>query len=195
MWVSAEAPNALALFDWSSVITAFKGNVFSCYRQAFVHLEGTYDVDAKVRAGQVNGLLGAAVPTLLFLTFGLSMGNVHLTVRIFETEPELTDEWEEVVEASFLMPSDKTLGLADWNGTLWEAVPLVPGSYRVRYSAINFGEGEEQFDEEQADEEADSPVERYELSFWPAEAAPDKIVKTTRPAAAYWHKVAQKTKA
>jgi hypothetical protein len=49
------------------------------------------------RGGQVNGLCGAAVPGMLYLTTGLHTGNVELTVEVLDAEPPVGDEWEEVV--------------------------------------------------------------------------------------------------
>ncbi len=167
--------------------TIFEGNVFSQYGQAYVHLEGTSDYADDVRAGQSNGLLGAAQPSTLFLTFGLHTGNVHLTIRSEPTAPPVDDAWEEIVEASFVMPEDGELGLADWDGNMWEPLPIAAGSYRVRYCARNFGQGESQ----NSDDEDAQPIEQYELIFWPGDPAPDQVLKTTRPAARYWHNVAQ----
>jgi hypothetical protein len=33
----------------------------------------------------------------------------------------------------------------------------------------------------------EEPVDFYSLAFWPAEAAPDCIIKQTSEIAAYWH--------
>lgn len=166
--------------------TAFEGTVPVEYGQAYLHLQGTADYSGEVRKGQVNGLLGAAVPTALFLTFGLQTGEVKLTIRIADTQPPLDDRWEEAVEASFTMPASAVLGLADWDGELWHPVPLAPGNYRVRYTALRFGEAE---NAPTPDDDAD-PIEQYEVVFWPAAIAPDAILKVTRRAAKYWHEAA-----
>jgi len=169
--------------------TAFEGTVPVEYGQAYLHLQGTADYSGDVRKGQINGLLGAAVPTALFLTFGLQTGEVKLTIRIVDTQPPLDDRWEEAVEASFTMPEAAELGLADWEGELWHPVPLAPGSYRVRYTALRFGEAE---NAPTPDDDAD-PIEQYELVFWPAAIAPDAILKVTRRAARYWHETVGRT--
>ena len=169
--------------------TAFEGTVSVDYGQAYLHLQGTADYSGEVRQGQINGLLGAAVPTALFLTFGLHTGEVKLTIKITDAPPSLDDYWEEAVEASFTMPKSAVLGLADWEGELWHPVPLAPGTYRVRYTARRFGEAE---NAPTSDDDAD-PIEQYEVTFWPAAMAPDSILKATRPAAKYWHDVAARS--
>lgn len=169
--------------------TAFEGTVPVAYGQAYLHLQGSADYSGEVRKGQVNGLLGAAVPTALFLTFGLHTGEVKLTIKIADAEPPLDEHWEEAVEASFTMPRSAVLGLADWEGGLWRPVPLKPGSYRVRYTALRFGEAE---NAPTPDDDAD-PIEQYEVVFWPAASAPDAILKVTRPAAQYWHDAARRS--
>lgn len=167
--------------------TIFDGVLYAYYGQAYIHLKDTYDFGENVRKGQVNGLLGAAYPTTLFLTFGLHTGAVKLTVKVADAPPNLDELWEEVVEAPFTMPEAGTLGLADWNGDVWCPIPIAPGAYRVRYSAQQFGEAEEV-----PESENDlNPLERYEVIFWPAERQPDQILKVTRPAAQYWHDFAQ----
>jgi hypothetical protein len=74
----------------------------------FINLLGADEEDQAdlmdTRAGQVNGLLGAAAPGQLSLVTGLHTGRVPLVVRWHDTEPALGDEWEDVVEASFEPP-------------------------------------------------------------------------------------------
>ena len=166
---------------------AFEGTVSSHYGQAYVHLRDTFDLAEDVRANQSNGLLGAAQPTALFLTFGLHTGDVKLLVAIADTQPKIDQSWEEIVEASFTMPPNEEVGLADWGGSLWKLIPLEPGEYRVRYCARGFGQGKLLLE----DDSPAPPLEQYELTFWKAPLAADRIVKVTRPAAQYWHDVAQ----
>lgn len=166
----------------------FSGTLFSCYGQAYVQFKNTFDQGQDHRRGQVNGILGAAVPTILFLTFGLHTGDVHLTLKVAQEPPPVDDSWEEIVEASFTMPAQVELGLRDWDGTFWQPIPIAAGSYRARYTATNFGVAEELEDEHDAQGQ---PLERYELTLWPAPKFPDEILKVTRPAALYWHNLAQ----
>ena len=167
--------------------TIFEGVVISCYGQAYVHFKDTYDYGDDVRKGQMNGLLGAAQPTTLFLTFGLHTGNVKLSLRVADKAPDFDESWEEVVEASFGVPDSQEIEFTDWNGDIQQALPLAAGTYRVRYTANNFGEAE---DLPESENDA-SPIERYELTFWPAPREPDRVLKVTRSAAQYWHDHAQ----
>jgi hypothetical protein len=167
--------------------TIFDGVVFSHYGQAYIHLKDTFNYADDVRKGQVNGLLGAAQPTTLFLTFGLHTGNVRLAVKVANVQPAVDDSWEEIVEASFTLSGSKILGLSDWNGEIWQPVPIEPGTYRVRYSARRFGEAEEVPESENAVD----PIEHYEVILWRAPLQADRVLKVTRPAAQYWHDVAQ----
>jgi hypothetical protein len=170
--------------------TIFSGNILSCYSQAYVHLQDTFDIAEDVMGGQINGLLGAAIPTLLFLILGVHTGQVKLTINVTADEPELDDKWEEVVEASFLMPEQATLGLTDWGGSIWVPIPLNPGSYRVRYTTVNFGETDKRTDQYSS---LSDFLEEYELTFWLAPSQSDRILKATRSAAKYWHGVGKAT--
>ena len=85
------------------------------------------------------------------------------------------------------MSEGKELGLSDWNGEIWQPIPIAAGSYRVRYSACRFNEAE---DLPESDNEPE-PIERYEVIFWQAPYQADKILKVTTPSAQYWHDVAQ----
>lgn len=75
------------------------------------------------RAGQTNGLCGAAVPGFLYLTTGLHTGNVRLTV-----------------EASF-RPADEQVLLVQWAGERTWPLALDGIDYRVRYCATGLDEG------------------------------------------------------
>lgn len=167
--------------------TIFDGRVFAHYGQAYIQLPEV-SVDASdARAGQNNGILGAARPGMLFLCFGLHTGYVTLTIKLAESQPPADGSWEEIVEASFSVPQTGELILWDWNGNLSEPLAIEPGQYRVRYSARNFGVAEDLYDA--PDDEA--PIEHYEVVFWPAPREPDAILKVTRARAQYWHDCAQ----
>ena len=84
--------------------------------------------------GQANGLCGAAVPGLLFLTTGLDNGRTRVTVEVLDAPAPIGDEWEDVVEASF-RPATAKVALVQWAGEASWPLPLAPIDYRVRYSA------------------------------------------------------------
>ncbi|MFB7328277.1 hypothetical protein [Streptomyces sp. NPDC056190] len=136
-------------------------------------------------AGQRAGLCGGAVPGHLFLLTGMHTGSVPITVELHETEPPLdADVWEDIVEASFRPVSDD-IWLVEWgNGSY--PLPLSETSYRVRYHCRGM-------DEARTARYAGEPVlDEYLLRFWPSPPAPDRVVKETSQAAAYWHEFARK---
>ena len=171
----------------TSTREVFADKVFAQYGQAYVQAANA-DFSAAHSKGQANGLCGAAIPGQLFLVFGTHTGHVHLSIRICSDEPTLSEEWEEVVEVPFSPPTGTEVGFVDWNREVWAPVPLLPGTYRARYSAKNFRLaelGDQDFDP------SGECVERYELVFWPAPIRADAILKVTSLHAKYWHEVAQ----
>lgn len=52
------------------------------------------------RAGQLNGLCGAAEPGCLSMVTGLHTGGVPVRIEAHDEEPPVGAEWEEVVEVS-----------------------------------------------------------------------------------------------
>lgn len=168
-----------------AVKVLFDGRMDVSYGQAYVEpVDPDDDVDHEDDfAGQVNGLLGAAEPGVLYLTTGLHTGDVGFRLVIAERAPELSDEWEDVVEASF--ESDGPSMVVEWGaGALCEfELPSVP--HRVRYCARGMDEARDGgvvMDE-------DPLVDHYELTFWPADPEPDAIVRVGSKSAEYWHDV------
>jgi hypothetical protein len=139
-------------------------------------------------AGQRSGLCGAADPGFLCLLTGLRFGGVGLTVERHDEPPSYDDAWEEIVEVSFLPASDDVLlqELAGDHGP-WPLAALDEVSYRVRYCGTGMAQGH------QTDlrMRGQPQVDRYLLQFWPAPAAPDRVVKQTSGQAAYWHRTAR----
>ena len=88
--------------------------------------------------GQENGLLGAALHGSLFLVTGLHTGSVRLRVEVLESEPELDDRWDELVEATF-EPAG-LVQLVDWDGNEVCTIPLESQAHRVRYHARGMDE-------------------------------------------------------
>ncbi len=181
----------------------FEGLLRVAYSQAYVLVGeiGNPDFYDAFR-GQANGICGAAVRGALLLVTGLHTGQVGFTVDVLDAPPPLDDAWEEIVEVSFFVgyidpdpiedtdiefmdDPDVMVALMEWGGP-WYELPLPPGNYRARYCARGMQLGRDRdtllFDDE--------PVDFYSLAFWPAEAAPDCIIKQTSEIAAYWHKCA-----
>ncbi|MFF4257353.1 hypothetical protein ACFY1L_39835 [Streptomyces sp. NPDC001663] len=171
--------------------TVYSGELPVSYRQFYVESradERGADHPWDPRAGQSNGLCGAAVPGHLFLTTGLHTGDVGLTVEVHDTAPPLDDEWEEVVEVSFRPNSSSTVLLPWGDGPLCD-VGLARTDYRVRYC----GRGMDHTpDDEIAVLEGGEPFDHYLLQFWPAPPGADRIVRQTSESAAYWHEAARR---
>src|SRR5690349_5733026 len=122
----------------------FDGRLHVHYGQAYVFSDDagdTGEMDACFR-GQVNGLLGAGQPGMLFLITGLHTGHVGLTVDVAEHEPPVEESWEECVEVSFA-PATPDVRLVDWDRELVCQLPLEVTDYRVRYAARGMDRGHE----------------------------------------------------
>ncbi|RZU51312.1 hypothetical protein EV385_3127 [Krasilnikovia cinnamomea] len=160
----------------------FDGQVNVHYR--FINVHGVEDEPGSEsddhRRGQRNGLCGAAVPGMLHLVTGLHTGDVGFRIELHSTEPPLSDTWEEAVEVSFHASTDE-MGLHAFDD-LYEFT-LPPGDYRVRYCARGMQQGH---DEDTL--AGDEPIDFYLLQFWPGSPAPDRILRQTSDAAAYWHR-------
>ncbi|WP_018683566.1 hypothetical protein [Actinokineospora enzanensis] len=159
------------------------GDVGVSYGQAYVESGLRWQELGECFGGQRNGLCGAAMPGSLFLITGLHTGDVGFTIEAHETEPSVGDEWEEVVEASFL-PAGPVM-LVAWAGERSWPLDLESVSYRVRYC----GRGLDEDSWPDLDEEP-RVVEHYLLQFWPAPPEPDRIVRESSANATYWHRFA-----
>ena len=169
----------------SGSVIVFDGRLRVHYGQAYV-FSGDAEHPGKdlpaCFSGQVNGLVGAAVPGVLVLVTGLHTGTVSLRVQVDDLEPPLDETWDEIVEVSF-MPRPGEIVVRDWDGFVQCTVPIQTGSHRVRYSAAGMDEAAAA-DVVVADEPT---IDRYLLSFWPSQPRADEIVKQTSRRAAYWH--------
>jgi len=169
--------------------TVFDDTVHVHYSQIYVTSDPEAFIDGfeGSRAGQSNGLCGAATPGLLYLVTGLHTGDIPFTVEVHESAPPVPDGWEDVVEASF-RPVTEQVELTEWAGEAAWPLPLRTVDYRVRYCVTGMDEGRHQdtvVDGEQA-------PDRYLLQFWPGPPAPDVIVRQGSESAAYWHGVARR---
>ncbi|WCN04568.1 hypothetical protein [Streptomyces sp. M92] len=169
--------------------TVYSGELHVSYGQFYVDSRRDDDGPAPwaARAGQSNGLCGAAVPGHLFLVTGLHTGRVGLTVEVHGAAPPLDDAWEEVVEASF-RPARAPAVVLPWGDGPLCTLDLLPTDHRVRYCGRGMDRGRE---EELAVLEGAAPVDHYLLQFWPAPPAPDVVVRQTSGSAAYWHRHAR----
>lgn len=165
--------------------TLMTGPVWLSYGQITVESTSEFADLGECFAGQRNGLCGAAVEGKLLLITGLHTGTVGFTAELHDDEPPVDDTWEDVVEASYRPLVRPTLSGLDSSDSWDLELDLV--DYRVRYSAWGMDAGH------QAGPPMDGEplVDRYLLQFWPARAAPDRVVKETSKQAAYWHKFAR----
>ncbi len=169
--------------------TVFEGPVSVDYSQATVESDPSVVPDlAHARGGQVNGLCGAAVPGVLWLTTGPQYGQVWFTVELHDTEPPVGDGWEEVVEVSFTSATAE-VHLLGWGGGSSDRLDVGPGDWRVRYCLTEMDDAPSRMPAPRGE----PPLDRYLLQFWPAEPAPDRVVRQTSAAAADWHRVAAET--
>ncbi|MGW7682533.1 hypothetical protein ACWGID_17455 [Kribbella sp. NPDC054772] len=161
--------------------TLMTGPVWLSYGQIYVESGGDFADLGECFGGQQNGLCGAAVAGRLTLMTGLHTGEVDFTAELHDQEPAIDDTWEDIVEASYRPAQPPTLSGLDSND--WWTLPLDLVDYRVRYSGWGMDAGH------QAGPPMDDEplVDRYLLQFWPAQPAPDRVVKQTSRQAAYWH--------
>ena len=166
---------------------AFDGLLHVHYGQAYVFSDTAEDTGdmAACFAGQANGLVGAAVPGQLFLLTGLHTGHVRFRVEVMDTEPPVDPGWEECVEATF--DPRGTVSLVDWDRTLVCTLALDEEAHRVRYHARGMDAGNMR----DTILEDEHPVDEYLLLFWPAPAAPDRVLVQTSAIADYWHRWAR----
>lgn len=166
----------------------FDGELHVDYSQFYV--ESRTDEDAfdipDVLKGQVNGLCGAAVPGMLFLSTGLHTGDVKVTVELLDAPPPVGEDWEDVVEVSFRPQAE--VRLMRWAGEQSWPLALEPTDYRVRYCAS----GMDASSAEDTRADGEPLVDRYLLQLWPASPTTDVIVRQTSEKAVTWHGYARK---
>jgi hypothetical protein len=133
--------------------------------------------------GQVNGLVGAASGSGVYLNLARRSGGSRVRLTVHESEPPVLPEtYEDVVEVPVQLPHDAEVRWSSWAGESSGSLGRVEGgSYRLRVSAQGRDAGRE-------DELEEGVVDEYELELWPAEPAPDAIVRVGSQDAAYWHR-------
>ena len=165
------------------MLVVFDGRMDVAYMQAYVEpLEGGPEINIEEAfRGQANGLLGAAQPGALRLTTGLSFGDVGFRLVIADQAPPLGAEWEDVVEVPFVPAGPSCVSLQ--SGEVLCEFELPPVPHRVRYSA----RGMDAAGDAPVVGEDDPVLDHYELTFWPADPAPDAVVRRGSERGAYWH--------
>jgi len=132
-------------------------------------------------SGQVNGLVGAADATGVYINLARRSGGSQVRIELLEHPPGPgRDTWEDVVEVSVTVPEAADPRWASWAGESWGLLTVPAGTYRLRVSARGRDAG-------RSDEFADGVVDSYLLQFWPAPIEPDAIVQVASEDAIYWH--------
>ena len=132
---------------------------------------------------QVNGVVGAAHPSGVYLNLARRSGGSRVRIVLLDAAPpSRPDGYADVVEVSTAVPPGADPRWASWAGeTSGPLAGLAAGSYRLRVSAKGRDAG--------ADGEfAEGVVDEYLLELWPAATAPDEIPSVGSENARYWHR-------
>lgn len=162
--------------------------VWTSYGQLYLLSGDEWGLDmTEAFAGQANGLCGAGCADRLFLMIGPNTAEVRVRIEVHDGPPPVGDEWEDVVEASFV-PASPRLRLASCMGDNYDLPGLDTGCHRVRYSAAGMDEARMAEVEAVEDDPAGEPVDRYLLQMWPAPLAPDKVIRQSDGVAVSMHR-------
>ncbi|ARQ70748.1 hypothetical protein [Streptomyces marincola] len=165
--------------------TLFEGELDVSYHQFFVDSRprpGRGDTEG-VDFGERPGLCDASLPGCLQLITGLRFGGVGLRVERHDEAPPYEDGWEDIVEVSFLPATDDVVLMELEGRRDLPPLALDEVSHRVRYC----GTGMDAAHRLDMRLDGQPQTDRYLLQFWPAPPAPDRVVKQTSAAAAYWN--------
>lgn len=150
------------------------------------------DPDSPMYTGAVptpdlTGLIAVA-PGFLAVTCGLHLGDLTVTVEVWDGPPEADlDRWDDVAEASVTWPVARvqvTGAATDDPEDIPVPLPESPAdSYRVRVAVTNRDAGE--------DRTEDDPVETYLIQIWAAPLSEPVLMKATDEVGALWRKESQ----
>lgn len=138
---------------------------------------GVFDAEElPVESGSwANGLV-RSMSIGAWIATGISMGNVRVAVTTGASQPETIDPgpWDEIVDVSvYSKHGDLRVSSLEYGPV--PALPLLssqgPGTYRLRVHARGR--------DSRRDHVQNDPTEDYLLVSWPAEAAPEVIIRLT----------------
>jgi hypothetical protein len=174
---TGEADVTTELFD--GVVETDYGQFDLCWSPDYLGYDGS---DDRYFAGQVNGLVGSGDPGGVYLTLARRSGGSSVRIVLHDTEPQLDQDWEDVVEVSTTVPEDAQPGWGSWAGETGGRLAIPPATYRLRVSARgrDAGRGDGEL--------AEGVVDFYLLDMWPAPVADDEIIRTGSDDARYWHR-------
>lgn len=136
-------------------------------------------------AGQANGLCGARRLGALSMRTGTHTGPVPVCVEAHPGRPEVPDGWQDVVEVPFT-PAGARYALTAFGSAHELEVPAGVG--RARWCADRMDDGDDG-----ARMAGDPVTDRYLLQLWPAQPAPEEVVRSSSRRFAYWAGVARDT--
>jgi hypothetical protein len=136
---------------------------------------------ARVFAGQVNGLAGAAHPDGVYLNLARRSGGSALRIVLADSEPKVDETYQDVVEVSISIPSDAEVRWMSWAAGSYGLLDIPGGTYRMRVSARDRDLG-------RAGEFEEHPVDSYLVELWPGPIELDAIVRVGSDDAKYWHR-------
>lgn len=165
----------------------FSGNIGIEYGQFYIDIPELDEDDFLDPDGafenQSNGICGASQSGKIFFVVGPQAGIASIEVDLCESEPEIDETYEEIVEVPFSRGTNE-VALCEWGGGETYELEIPQGEYIVRYSIL--GMGLDYGD----DSDWDAPVEgqKHLIQIWPSKQGQEKIVKVTSETATYWHK-------
>lgn len=145
------------------------------YGQFYLMPKSRVEIDIHTAmAGQENSICGAGDEGALVFLTASQAGLVPVSLVVLDHEPEIADQWQDIVEVSLQVTSSRNV-LREWGGGKSYAVALPADTYRVRYlcrncdSALNnsfaqSGPGE-------------SAPDEYRIEMWPSPLSKDRVVK------------------
>jgi hypothetical protein len=91
-------------------------------------------------AGQRNGWVAAAVPSVLHLVMGRPWGGSSVRVESSDDEPMVDLSWEDCVEVSFDIPDGATVRWETWGESHKGTLDIHPGSESAAYWNSEWGD-------------------------------------------------------
>ncbi|MET0864319.1 MAG: hypothetical protein ABWZ98_08275 [Nakamurella sp.] len=143
---------------------------------------GGFDGDFnRIFHGQVNGLVGAAHPSGVYVNLARRSGGSPVRIVLCDSPPDDDVMYQDAVEVSIEIPPGVVPGWSSWAGeSSGVLADIAPGSYRLRVGARDRDAGRNgEFEE--------GMVDAYLLQLWPAPFEPDAILRVGSQDAAYWH--------
>lgn len=148
---------------WTGLVPAEEGT-YTMADADMAWAEGLPRADESYMLARVNGLIGQVSPWAAYIITGTLFGPVRLTIEVHDSQPDLEDEWPEVIETEFVATLSGTLLLVRWGGeniATLEGV-LTPGRWGLRACARGRDEaGSREWSRD------DEPVEEHLFQFWP----------------------------